>query len=233
MKNILKEKLLPRYENLLRKVEDVPNVGVFCAQWGAEYKQGEGMLFVGKATNGCANLKDISVLFDENGEGIFARKDQMTWVTDNEGNTQYNTRKSAFWRVIKGVVIELFTTKLWNEQIAWSNLYKIAPVEKGNPNAKLQKIQRDLCIEILKTEIEVLQPKYVIFLTSGWEWFLVNKLFTDTDIIKTETVKWGKYSTTVKKTNSGIMYIFSPHPQGKKELEHIKAITGVIQSLEE
>ena len=96
------------------------------------------------------------------------RTGQMEWVSNLEGQNGNNTNKSAFWRTIKKISIEYFREKDWYNYIAWSNLYKLSP-EKGNPNANLQNIQRETCLKILDEEIKVLQPNYIIFLTSGWE----------------------------------------------------------------
>lgn len=105
-----------------------------------------------------------------NPDRIFARNDQIEWVNNLSGNTKgYNTRKSAFWRLIKKVAITYYPDK-WYSNNAWTNLYKIAPWKDCNPSRKLQNAQRKYCFELLKNEIEILSPKYVIMLTSGWEW---------------------------------------------------------------
>ena len=71
----------------------------------------------------------------------------MTWVTNQWGNTNkgYNTRRSAFWRVIRGVVDGLGIADVeqdaWSSHLVWSNLYKIAPANGRNPSKTLSDIQ--------------------------------------------------------------------------------------------
>jgi hypothetical protein len=80
----------------------------------------------------------------------------MRWVTDN---TPYSNR-SAFWRVAKQLVGKLkigeISTQEWPSVLAWSNLYKIAPEEEGNPSERLCGIQEPKCLELFSTELSTL-----------------------------------------------------------------------------
>ena len=62
----------------------------------------------------------------------------------------------------------------WSKKFAWSNLYKIAPSIDGNPSGKVQHSQREIAIQILKKEIELLRPVYIVFVTgydfTTWSW---------------------------------------------------------------
>lgn len=230
--NEIKEKIFSDYEKLL-KVEDssLNNICTFSLQWGENYPFDEksGLLFVGKAVNGwITNETDVEKLFDmSNPKRIFARDDQMEWVNNLSGNTKgYNTRKSAFWRLIKKIT-ETYYPEKWYSNIAWTNLYKIAPWKGGNPNGKLQKFQRKSCFNILKKEIEILTPKYVIFLTSGWEKPFINQLNGGNEMNIIDKKNWEKYQTTLGEID-GIKYICSPHPQGKNEWKHRNATVELI-----
>lgn len=230
MTNEIKENILPVYKRLLEE-NSFNDVCTFCFQWGENYpfNQNSGFLFVGKAVNGwITNETDVTRLFDmANPERIFARDDQMEWVNNLFGNKKgYNTRKSAFWRLIKIVSEERYPQK-WYSNIAWTNLYKIAPWAGGNPNGKLQNTQRNYCFEILKKEIELLTPKFVIFLTSGWEWSFINFLNRNKELEIIEEKSWGKYRTTITEVD-GVRYIISHHPQGKNEWKHKNAIAELI-----
>ena len=62
----------------------------------------------------------------------------MRWVTDLwHHQTEYNTARSAFWRVVQAVTTGLGiankTEELWSSHIAWTNLYRVAPHAGGNP----------------------------------------------------------------------------------------------------
>jgi hypothetical protein len=177
-------------------------------------------LFIGKSVNGwITNSRDVNALFDNNNKNrISNRDDEIKWVENLSGNHKgYNSRRSAFWRIIKNVTKDLFDKKEWYKYIAWSNLYKFSP-RKGNPNTELQKMQKKHCIKILDKEIEYLKPNYIVFLTSSWEKFYLDHLGISKNI--KEIIEWNNYKTFYQK-NNGIIYIRSQHPQGKPEKDHI------------
>ncbi|WP_018126901.1 hypothetical protein [Balneola vulgaris] len=230
-----KSLLMTLYQRLLEK-NSFKNICTFCCQWGKNYpfEEKSGFLFVGKAVNGWVTSDtDVFELFnDSNPNRIFARKDQMEWVHNLYGNKHgYNTRKSAFWRLIK-MISERYYPDDWYSNVAWSNLYKIAPYNGGNPNVKLQTFQREYCIEILNKEIEIFNPKYVVFLTSGWEDPFIKKLNGFDKMMEVGKTQWGKYQTKMIDIN-GTYFIVTHHPQGKKELTHRNVIIDLIQKTNE
>ena len=228
----LREKIFPIYRELFEQ-NNFESICTFAIQWGKNFpiEKNKGLLFIGKAVNGwVTNDKNVDNLFDKNNsDRIFERNDQMEWVNNLSGNTQgYNTRKSAFWRLIKKVTNAYYPEK-WYSHIAWSNLYKIAPWEGGNPNSKLQKQQKEYCFDLLKAEINLLSPKYVIMLTSGWEWSFIEEMKKGKEFRTIAKKKWGKYKTSLIEINK-VKYIISHHPQGKNEWEHKNAITELINN---
>jgi len=233
MREILKEKLIPLYEELLNGITLKEKLCTFCVQWGDKFpiEKNEGVLFVGKAPNGWTTTsRNINVLFGDSKSKIFAREDQMEWVHRLEGDVKNNTRTSAFLRVMKQITKSISEEGLWYSKIAWSNLYKVS-FEKGNPNAKLKKEQLKLCKKILESEINILSPKYVIFLSSGWENEFLYYLNNSTSNKSVCKVQWGNNYETKGYLISGRIYITSQHPQGKKEKEHIDAILKIIKNL--
>ncbi len=110
----------------------------------------------------------------------------MLWVTDlwgaHRAGKDYNTAKSAFWRVIKNVVHQLNIKNInddnWPSHLVWSNLYKISPAEGGNPSDKLCDLQLDGCLEFLKMEIKNYQPKRILFLIGIKQWEPARKFIT-------------------------------------------------------
>ena len=232
MKEEIKNELKPLYKDLLESVSDADyDLYPFFMQWGRSFDTTgkRGILFVGKATNGWITAdRNLDALFDENNENrIFNRDDQMEWVENLSGvNEVYNTNKSAFWRVVKEFSIQFFKSNKWYENIAWTNLYKISP-EEGNPGGSLKRKQLPICNEILKKEIEILNPRSVIFLTPGWE-----EEFLDTVIgkaSKTKEIEWDGYKTkSIIKDNRN--YIISHHPQGKNEDLHVKVLLELVGS---
>lgn len=230
MTNEIKKKIFPLYKKLLEE-NSFKDICTFSFQWGKNYSfdQKSGLLFVGKAVNGwITNETNVTRLFDsENSERIFARHDQMEWVNNLSGNTEgYNTRKSAFWRLIRKVT-EIYYSEEWYSKIAWTNLYKVAPWKGGNPNGKLQNVQRKHCFDIFRKEIEILSPEYVILLTSGWEWSFMKHLNGSGSLKIIDEKTWGKHKTILTEID-GISFIISHHPQGKNEWSHRNAILELI-----
>jgi hypothetical protein len=98
---------------------------------------------------------------------------RMLWVTDLAGPTQhhYNTNRSAFWRVLRALSLDLAGAEEtdWPSALAWTNLYKVAPAAGWNPGPDLQRAQRNAAIPLLGIEIETLRPKRILALTGrGW-----------------------------------------------------------------
>lgn len=228
----LREKIFPIYKDLFEK-NNFDNICTFAIQWGENFpsEKNKGLLFIGKAVNGWVT-NDINVdnLFNQNNpERIFKRNDQMEWVNNLSGNTKgYNTRKSAFWRLIKKVSNVYFPEK-WYSHIAWTNLYKIAPWDGGNPNSRMQNQQKEHSFELLKAEINILSPEYVIMLTSGWEWSFVEMIKKEKEFRVIAEQKWRRYKTSLIEIDN-VRYIISYHPQGKNELEHKNAIIKLIET---
>jgi hypothetical protein len=106
----------------------------------------------------------------------------MRWVTDLwQHPVEYNTARSAFWRVIRAITVEMgiasATEKHWSSHLAWTNLYRVSPHQCGNPNAALQAAQRDVCFDLLKAEITALVPRRVLMLTGAdWAWPFLERL---------------------------------------------------------
>lgn len=85
----------------------------------------------------------------------------LKWV-----NTYKNGKKTSntgFWRLAKISARKTgnLNDDLWIDQIAWTNLYKVSPNKKGNPQGRCQKAQERTCVEILEKEIELLNPSHI------------------------------------------------------------------------
>jgi hypothetical protein len=194
------------------------------------------ILFVGKSVNGWVTTStDIEILFNGDSDGkrkIVNRLDEMSWVvkpnTKRKGVKTY--KHSSFWRLIYLVTKSLLLkekSKEWYDYIAWSNLYKISP-KRGNPTDEMKKLQQEVCCKILDKEIEILQPKFIIFLTSGWERFYIKHL--GLDLLSFSSVSWSKKNYKIRyKTISGVTYILSQHPQCKPEKSHGNKIVEILK----
>jgi hypothetical protein len=223
----LKDALYPLYEDLLR-IEQSKESCTFCVQWGKDFPEEGGVLFVGKAVNEWfSNETKMSVLFgmEDMSKRIFARDDQMVWVKNNDRGfgKPYDVNRSAFWRVVKRICNQ----EDWYKHVAWTNLYKRAPAGGNNPTLKDRCHQWPVCEQIFNKELEILLPKYVIMFTSGWEQDFA--LFQNT---KPEArVAWGKKKKycTCRYKKGNTRFIVSHHPQGKDEQSHADAILELMK----
>lgn len=212
LKAQLKEKLIPLYKELYLEFGDEAfkeYLSPFYVQIGSEWSAGQGLLFVGKATNGWGISPTVEELFEnfdkDNSE------EALKWVEDQGGSkNECNTSRSAFLRVTKN--------------IAWSNLCKVAPVDGGNPNNDDFYKQKEICQRILSAEIDILKPKAVILFTSDWN------ILDFSEASRIDEVKWGNTSSILYNLK-GVYYIHSVHPQGKIEEEHKNAIETLLNHI--
>lgn len=251
MRDTLKEALMPLYKDLLENVSGCEDAAYsFCLQWGRNFpaKPHSGILFVGRSVNGwVSGVESVDKIFGDGEDAAFNRHDQMQWVENLEGDKKYDTKRSAFWRVIKSVS-KHFYPENWSSHVAWSNLCKVSP-ESGNPGDTLFSAQFEACQKILKTELEILSPKVVVFLTAKWDAKLEGdtwgyhfvgeflKSFNDSKEPNKSIDKkyWGKdegeekYKYVSKEYKGGeYVCILTPHPERKPEEEHKNALIDLI-----
>ena len=85
----------------------------------------------------------------------------------------YNAYRSFFWNVTYKLISDY--KKLdrkkwdWSKHLVWSNLMKIAPAARTNPNNSEFNAQLEVSKELFLKEIEDINPRFVIFLTN-WNW---------------------------------------------------------------
>lgn len=186
------------------------------------------LMVIGRAVNGWLDEWSPGELRDpgrRDGTIQISADYSMDWVVQKAGDKKYNTNRSAFWRVVKRVALDLGAVAssdvAWSSHIAWSNLYKIAPTAGGNPSAELRCLQFSQCVSLLALEVEQLRPRHVLCLT-GIDWFEpfavplgLNRLapcrpgfrFVD-----------GMYLAGLQK------WVVAQHPQGKPENEVVAEV---------
>jgi hypothetical protein len=159
----------------------------------------------------------------------------MSWVTEHCGCAEdyYNTCRSAFRRVIRAVVSRLRIAKVddnedpWSSRLVWSNLYKIAPCDGGNPNSKLQKAQRDGCVRLLEWELQQYHPRRILFLTGWWAdpflkgaWEYREKPIAHFFVEAVGRLKCGPHIATC---------VVASHPQGKNETDWENEVVNAFE----
>jgi len=163
----------------------------FVAMKGSEYDNQDEVRFmlVGRATNGWgkilstdseqafssdakARLREIN-RFEKEWKMKDCKGNPYSEYKDKDGNIKkYFLSHSRFWNYSREVWERITDVKHkpdWFNCITWSNIYKIAPEESGNPSTNLIFAQAESCVEILKEEIKILKPTHILLvIDEGW-----------------------------------------------------------------
>ena len=144
-----------------------------------EFQLGSGLMVVGQAPDGWGDNYLLAELRKNGVEGLMesARASSEStahhasaqeWLT---GPSNYNWRKSPFWRLIEAFVIRngLGGKEDWPRHLAYTNLYKVPPWT-GNPSPSAQDWQRNGCVGLFQRELQELRPGCALILT-GKSWF--------------------------------------------------------------
>lgn len=229
----LEPKLRPLYSKLIKDVSHIKVLkDTFAVQWGKFFpkEKNEGILCVGRATNEWYTTEEnIDVLFgnSEMSSTIFNCDDQMTWVYDCWDKGTYQTRRSAFWRVIRAVANSFYGIDELNH-IAWSNVCKIQKHSGKNPQGEMFDCQIKTCQEIFKTEIEILSPKFIIMFTGNYGRKEILSYMNGGNMPQPIDIDyWGRYKAIVYKIGNEY-YICTEHPMGKEEHSHIECLKKQI-----
>ena len=101
----------------------------------------------------------VEDLLDDWGDLFLFEGIALEWIHSyyrgGESNSLIKTSELPFWRyagLISQAVLDIQDNG-WSKQIAWTNLYKIAPAEEGNPSDALCQRQLLACQQILKKEL--------------------------------------------------------------------------------
>jgi len=162
----------------------------------------------------------------------------MLWVSKGWGAPSgYNTKRSAFWRVIRSTVTQLGVcdTDLpsWPSSLMWTNLYKLSPAAGSNPSAGLTRIQEELSPQLLALEVVEYQPDRILFLT-GMDWaepFLsrigeFEPCWTGLASAQTAgTIRVGSNGRAVR-------VVVAMHPQGKRHDAFVAAVQDAWRAVD-
>lgn len=201
---------------------------------GRRYEQGRGILVVGRATNGFEIAFSAAAMRSMNGrQGLIVqardfaeREEPLSWVQLSAKRGTVGTT-SSFWRVTRGLLSIVHGRTAaedpkWHEFLAWSNLAKVAPHGRGNPSARLYRLQRRACFQALRQEIAELRPR-VVLLIAGATWY--REVLDALDIRLTEQsdcmfVRRAGY-------HDGTIWICTERPECRPESQFIAELAGV------
>ena len=149
--------------------------------------------------------------------------DRMAWVTDRWGaTTGYNTRRSAFWRVLADL-ISRHRDPAWPGRLVWTNLYKVSPAAGWNPGADLQLAQRARAAELLRIELETYQPRRVLAVTGDWAEPFLRPL--DLNLTRASGLVTGTAN------RGGVPWVVAKHPMGKPHAAFVAAVRAAFEEL--
>lgn len=154
---------------------------------------------------------------------------------ENHWGPGYNPRTSAFWRVIRGVSIQIMQAEnsRWTERLVWSNLYKIAPSEGGNPSKKLCELQEAAAIKLMAEELRVYRPRRLLLLTgNSWAGSFISAFHGTSRAKPTGHVEWIG-SLEGHEGGRRVSVVVVPHPQGLRggESALVAEIVGAFEKL--
>lgn len=189
--DLLRKELRQHYHELLNNITDSihpsQKLTVFSPLVGSVFESSEARLLIyGRAVDGWRNTLFPNGHVEESAETIFkipeadkSAKCEMHWIQRNrkawkvDRKKGYNYKSSSFWGCARNVVKALepqadLKEHNWQTALAWSNIYKVSPQGGGNPGDDLRSAQIKQCAAMLKTEIKVLKPRNILFVTGGW-----------------------------------------------------------------
>ena len=238
-----------------RKSIGIKELSHFVAMKGENYGKSDVRLFViGRATNGWPPFPcDTAREFADEAEHRFT-SDGFSWIANSkvdfnklcndppEGNQAYYLYKSPFWRVTYRIWKELQGNRsdlYFLEHIAWSNLYKIAPMESGNPTVRMCSSQFEACKKILDYEIRAYNPTHILIVTGYDQWYAA-KSFDFSTIFK-NNVFLGSNSNDRKRNVEGtaeyiidgesIPVVITCRPEGRNETEFTYEVLKTFEEI--
>lgn len=156
------------------------NFAIFWPHVGNRYTDTDAsikLMVIGRAPNGTnlppiPNNDSFEEMFRKHRSDGHPTSDDQNWVQWLEKANK--VRGTAFWRLARESLLALnpeTDASKWWTYITWTNLYKVAPKESGNPDDWLKKAQRNenLVQQILRQEIDTLDPDVVLCIT-GHTW---------------------------------------------------------------
>lgn len=143
---------------------------------GEEYEKSPfRLMYVGRAVNGWefAWHKDtLEGLTDQ----VFAHGFRVDDICSNPIQADrynaeakgYNYNCSPFWQLCHKLFDLVKESEDWSGRVAWSNLFKVAPFKRGNPNKEVIVKSIQPCIALMKEEIRQYHPSHIVFVTDSW-----------------------------------------------------------------
>jgi len=192
------EEIYKKLYSVIKDLYALETLSIFLPMEGSKYRRNEEkdscasrgcfrLMVVGRCVNGWTEMPDVSAdkfsidameslktngfkWLRDDGQG------SDTYIRKSDGKEcRYNINRSAFWRSIRNVLKlsrpAIASEDRWFEYIVWSNLYPVAPRDKGNADGILKQAQFEQCKELLVQQIDFFDPTHILFITDWEGWF--------------------------------------------------------------
>lgn len=151
---------------------------LFYPMIGKDYNERKALMVYGQYVNEwqptfktTANKANIETVVKKAFDYSTVKKGcSLQWV--NNQWIKQNLFRVLLWNITYKLAMEQYgrTEDDWNNIIAYSNLYKIAPSELMSPTAEELAAQTHDCANLFKEELSILQPKNVLIITNLKDW---------------------------------------------------------------
>ncbi len=143
----------------------------------------------------------------------------------------FKVYSSFFWNVIYKTISDYYNYDRnswhWSGKMVWSNLYKIAPLPpKRNPTDFEKNLQVELSVQLVKKEIEEINPRYCIVLTND-EWWKPFQAALNPDEFGING--FSEIDAVQKYKNTNIIITTRPFRSGNEK--HVSQILEVLKKL--
>lgn len=220
------EKIIEQYRILLNKLNSYSaqfpekKTVLFNAKAGIKYDQE--IMLIGRAVNGFDYRSEFNVNGKQDKMDSLLKYLHENIHTETEKIVgKYNPNRSAFTRMKRIITAKYCKVepKVAYQYHLWSNLYKIAGYDGGNPSRKLCVVQFPECLRILEMEIEKYQPKRILMMTgSNWADDFINAMKLEKIMHRNKA--YVDYSCI----RNNIKIVVAKHPQGKPQDQFAKEV---------
>lgn len=192
------------------------------------------MLYIGRAVNGWEfdwHEDTLEGLANQ----VFSHGFDVDSISTNPIQPDgYNFNRSPFWQLCYKLLELNGEASEWSSRVAWSNLFKVAPYSRYNPDDKDIVRQIKPCIELIKKEIEMLKPTHVVFVTDTW--WMEPADYTDASFAKELGITLVSDSTNTivgQGTYNGTKMVVTKRPETAKtsRADHAQQIIDTFSSL--
>ncbi len=219
------EKLYTDYVNSRCRVK-LENCCHFTGMKGSKYDSNEiKFAIIGRATNGWIGFDcNSKEKFAQNAFDEFYNKIGFDWVK-NDGDKltnggDYSLNSSRFWTSSRDIYYRLTKEAKevrWIDNIAWTNLYKIARAG-DNPTEAMCYAQLEACKDILNEELNIYSPTHILLVVDT-PWFNdFSDLFSDYLLIENEDFVVG----TAKFKNAKV--VITSRPEYKSQQDFVENV---------